>query len=103
MNINKFILSISVIACLILIGVPTGYKVLKSSNSKKEKVSEQYIIEQAEKCFYDDVCKSDRITLKELYDNKYITKKQINPISKEYYSEDCYVIITKKDSSFHLN
>lgn len=103
MNINKLILSISVIACLIIIGVPTINKVVKNSNEKKIAVSEKYITEQAEKCYFDEKCDKDMITLKELYEKGYIKEKQLNPVTKEYYSEDDYVIVRKKDSSFHSN
>ena len=100
MNINKIIIYITVIASVIMIAFPTLYKVIKDNHNKLYIVNHKYIIEAAENCYYNDDCKNNKITLKELYDKKYLEKGITDPVTKELYSEDSYVLLSKKDSSF---
>ena len=62
-------------------------------------VEEKYIIEAAKKCKIEKECNNDTITLKELYDLKYL-EKQVNPVTKEYYSEDAYVTLKNNEYVF---
>lgn len=94
---NNHIIYITIIAILIIIIIPTAYTVIKRHNDKLIKVTYNEIEYQAKKCYYDEVCKNEKITLKELYNYKYLDK-QSNPITKEYYNELSYV--QKKDNSF---
>ena len=60
------------------------------------------IIEKAESCYYKNDCTSKKVTLKELYDKRYINERIVDPKTKEEYSEDSYVLITQKKSTFYL-
>ena len=94
MEKNRIIIYTTIIALILVIGCPTIYKVVKNHNNKLYTISEKRIIEASKKCWNEDKCSNDTITLKELYKNKYL-KKQADPITKKYYSESSK--ITKKE------
>ena len=74
--------------------------VIKDNHNKLYIVNHKLIIEAAEKCYYDDICQESKITLKELYDNNYLEKGIIDPITKALYNNEAYVLLSKTDSSF---
>ena len=90
MKTNKIIVISSIIIIILIIAIPTTYKVIKNHNKNLYKVVEDKIVEKAKACYYDQKCLNEKITLKELYDNKYLDKVS-DPISKEYYNENSYV------------
>ena len=90
MNISKITVIISVILIILSIGIPTTYKVIKNHYDHLYQVVEDKIIEKAKECYYDNICLEDKITLQELYDNKYLEVLS-NPVSKEYYNSESYV------------
>ena len=90
MKSNKIIVISSIIIIILIIAIPTTYKVIKNHNQNLYKVVEDKIVEKAKECYYDKKCLEEKITLKELYDNKYLDKVS-DPISKEYYNESSYV------------
>ena len=90
MKINKIIIISSIIVIILIIGIPTTYKVIKNHNQNLYKVVEDKIIEKAKECYYAEKCLDEKITLKELYDNKYLDKVS-DPITKEYYNDKSYV------------
>ena len=89
----------SIIIIILIIAIPTTYKVIKNHNQNLYKVVEDKIVEKAKKCYYDKKCLEDKITLKELYKNKYLDKVS-DPISKEYYNENSYVEIKNNKYKF---
>ena len=97
MKSNKIIVISSIIIIILIIAIPTTYKVIKNHNQNLYKVVEDKIIEKAKECYYDQKCLEDKITLKELYDNKYLDKMS-DPITKEYYNENSY--IERKDNKY---
>ncbi len=99
MNINKISVIVSIVLIILIISVPTFYKVVKNHVDNLYLVVEDKIIESARKCYLEDKCLNEKITLKELYDNNYLDKV-IDPISKEYYSESCYVL--RDDNNFEF-
>ena len=99
MNTNKIVVISSIIIIILIIGIPTTYKVIKNHNQNLYKVVEDKIIEKAKSCYYDQKCLNEKITLKELYDNKYLDKVS-DPISKEYYNENSYVEIKNNNYKF---
>ena len=90
MSINKKSIIITVVLIFILFVVGVIYKSIKDYNSKLYLVSEKRIVYAAKKCIYEEVCTGNKITLKDLYSNEYL-KKEINPVTKEVYSENSYV------------
>ena len=96
---NKWIISATIIIILGLIIGVTSFKVVSNHNDKLLLVKEKYIIETAKKCKIEKKCNNDTITLKELYDLKYL-EKEVNPVTKEYYSEDAYVTLNNNEYIF---
>lgn len=96
---NKWIISTTIIIIFGLIIGVTSFKVVNKHNDKLLLVEEKYIIEKAKKCKMEKKCNNDNITLKELYDLKYL-EKQVNPVSKEYYSLDAYVTLRNNEYVF---
>jgi len=97
MNTNRITVIGSIVAIILLISIPTVYKVIKNHQSHLIKVVEDKIISAAKECYYEEKCIEDKITLKDLYSLNYL-EKMSNPISKEYYNEKSYV--EKKENKF---
>lgn len=97
---KKTLCLITVIACLLIITIPTVYKVIKDHQTKLYAVLEKAIVEASEKCWNKGDCKNETITLKELYDLKYL-EKQINPVTKKVYDQAS--TITKRNKKIELN
>ena len=96
---NKWIISTTIIIIFGLVIGVTSFKVVNKHNDKLLLGEEKYIIEKAKKCKMEKKCNNDNITLKELYDLKYL-EKQVNPVSKEYYSLDAYVTLRNNEYVF---
>lgn len=92
MNRNKVIINITIVAIILIILIPTVYNIIKKHNDRLIKVTEKRIEEAAKNCYLKDICKDNKITLKVLYDNNYL-EKESNPITKEYYNENSYVLV----------
>ena len=97
MNTNKITIIGSIIIIILIITIPTIYKVLSMHHDNLYKVVEDKIIEKAKNCYNDGICLNENITLKELYDHKYL-EKMSDPVTKEYYNENSYVTI--KDNKY---
>ena len=91
MNTNKITIIGSVLAIVLIICIPTIYKVLKNHNDTLYRVVEDKIIGAAKKCYYEEQCLTKKIYLKDLYALEYL-EEIIDPITKEYYNIDSYVI-----------
>lgn len=96
---NKFIISGTIVIVFGLIIGVTSFKVVKDHQEKLILVEEKYIIEQAKNCINEKKCTDEKVTLKTLYDLDYL-KKQVNPVTKEYYSEDAYVTCKNNEYIF---
>ena len=100
-NMNKrYIILISIAIIFAIIAIPTGYKIIKNYNSKSYLVVEKKIIEATKKCFNEEKCSGEEITLKDLYDNKYLDV-MVNPVTKKIYDED--LKIKKSNDGFKVN
>lgn len=97
---KKTLIFVTIISCILVIMVPTIYKVLTDHRNKLYSSVEKEIKEAAEKCWNEEKCEKDIITLKELYLLNYIDK-QIDPISKKVYQEDSS--IKKVNGKIELN
>ena len=90
MNTNKLTIIGSIIAILLIVLIPTVYKVVKNHQDNLYQVIEEKIISSAKKCYFEEKCLNENITLKELYELNYLEKIS-NPITKEYYNEESYI------------
>ena len=99
MNRSKFVINVTIIGIVLIIAIPTVYKIVKEHHDRLMMVTTKRIEEAAKDCKLSGVCKTNKITLKELYDNKYL-KKESNPVTKEYYNEKSYVKVNKNKYKF---
>ena len=93
---NKNILVITLAIILIVVVVATVVKVYNNHIDSLYTVVEKRIEESARKCFIEEKCSGDKTNLGLLIKEGYITS-QVNPVTKEYISED---IIITYDGSF---
>lgn len=96
---NKWIISSTVIIVFGLIIGVTAFKVIKDHQEKLILVEEKYIIEKAKECLNEKKCTNEKVTLKELYEFDYL-EKQVNPVTKAYYSTDAYVTYKNNEYIF---
>ena len=95
MKIKVIILTIFVILGMIIL--PTIYKINKTHQEDLILVQEKEFEYYAHKCYKEGKCLNKNITLKNLYDNKYLTKKLTNPITKKYYKEESSINLDTKE------
>lgn len=89
-KMNKNWIIGTLIIILLLIGGTSIYKVKKLHEERLLLVSSKRIVEKARLCYIEKKCQGKSVTLKTLYDLKYLTI-EANPITKEYYNENSYV------------
>ncbi len=87
---NKNCILITLILIIFLIGGSSIYKVKKHHEERLMLVSNKRITEKAKLCYEEGKCQEQNITLKELYDLKYLDI-EANPVTKEYYNVDSYI------------
>ena len=93
------IILVTLIIIVTMIWSLTTFKVLINHHSKLHLVTDKRITEAAFKCVNEHNCDNYPVTLKQLYDNKYLTN-EINPVTKEYYNENSYVTIKEDKLTF---
>ena len=98
---TKLIFYLTVIFTILMLLIPTAYKVINTNYTNLYHVTNSLIIEAAYKCYYADDCPDNKIELKTLYAKGYLEKDIINPVTKAIYSDKSYVILKKTDSIFN--
>ncbi len=93
---NKILIFSTIIIVLILITIPTIFKVVEEHNKRLIEVSEKRIIEAAIKCTKEEICLDNKVTLEFLYENNYLTSES-DPITKQYYNIESYVDIQNQE------
>ena len=88
-----------IILIIILIGGFTTYKVIHNHNQNLMLVSEKRIIEAAQKCWNENKCSNETVSLEELYNNNYL-EQEINPLTKEIYNKKSYVY--KEENTYYF-
>lgn len=96
---KKHLIYLTILAVLLIITIPTVYKVIKNHRTKLYAVVEKEIIEAAEKCWNEEKCIDNEIELEMLYKLDYL-EKQSDPITKKVYDEDSKII--KNDKKIEL-
>lgn len=91
--ISCVIISVIVITSIIKVSMNHSEKLYDSTVSK--------IIETAKRCYNEEKCLSNKITLKELYDLKYLDQMS-NPKTKEIFNENSYVVIENNEGKFKV-
>ena len=101
-KINKAFITITIFIIIVAVLGLTVYKVVNNHNDKLLLVKSEYIIEKAKSCLNEKKCTGTKVTLKTLYDLGYL-EAQVNPVTKEYYSEDAYVLKEDTEYNFYPN
>ena len=83
MGTNKIIISSLLVISFIIVVIGTTIKVYNNHIDSEYKVIEKKIYESTKKCYLDNNCTGNSITLNDLYKKKYITETMINPRTKE--------------------
>lgn len=96
---DKKIFSITIFIIVIPILCVTLNGVYKNHQEKLILVSNKRIIEAAQKCYLEQKCLDEKITLEKLYEEKYL-EEESNPITKEIYNYSSYVQLN--DSLFEF-
>lgn len=98
-TMNKKIIYITIIIILLLILVPTIYKVVKNHEKALYEVTNKKVIETAITCKNKGFCNKDKITLKELYELEMLSEVN-DPVTKQIYNDKSYVIKDGDDYKF---
>ncbi len=96
---NKTMILITILVIFFSICGATFWRVNVNHEQRMTLVVEKRIIEAAQACYNDDNCSSNKVTLGELIQKGY-AKKEINPLTKTYYSLESYVIFENKNYTF---
>lgn len=96
---NKYYFSITIIVCILIVGIPTFISVKNNHEEKLIKVTENKIKEAAKKCYLEKKCNGET-TLNNLYELGYL-EKEVNPVTKKYYDENS--IINHENKKIVLN
>lgn len=91
MNNWKTTFWLTVLASLLIIGLPTILRITKNHEERLYLVATKKIFESAEACFYDDVCQTDVMSLGELKQKGYI-EDVINPQTKTYFDDNLLLV-----------
>ncbi len=90
----------TILLSIAILSIYTFYKVNTNHLNLVMKVTEKRIIEAAQNCIWDDVCKSYPVTLDTLIKKGYL-EEEVNPKTKIYYSHDSYIEKKENILVFH--
>ena len=96
---SRNVIVFTILAILVLLVGGTIWKVRSDSMNRSLTVVSKRITEGFQECQFDDVCKSDEITLGELIRLGYV-EEEVNPETKLYYSHDSIVRNEENDYIF---
>lgn len=92
MGNNKIWVYGTCLILLLLIGIPSTYKVITKHNERMLKYTTQKIVEAAKDCYYNNSCVKEQITLEEIYEKTGLVEMH-NPVSKKIYNKNSYVSV----------
>ena len=93
---NKTIIFGTIIAIILIVVGFSAFQVNKAHQEKLYSVMQNKIIGQALRCYNEEQCQETTISLKDLYEKKYL-ETVINPVNSEYVNENSYVEILALD------
>lgn len=95
---SRNVVIFTVLVILVLVVGSTIWKVRSESLNRSVTVVSKRITEGFQECQFDDVCKSDEITLGELIRLGY-AEEEVNPLTKLYYSHNSMI---RKDKESYV-
>jgi len=84
---------------IVIISIPTIKIVVTNYNNKLYNAVISKMETAASKCINESICSHEKITLKELYEAKYL-ERIVNPLNKEYFNEDAYLLVKENGFEF---
>lgn len=87
---NKKWIYTTTLLLILLIAIPSTYKVIHRHNERMLRNVTKKIEETAKDCYYNNSCIEDKIPLGEIYEKTGL-QTMSNPITKKVYSENSYV------------
>lgn len=84
---------------LLVLSGDTLYHAYSLHETRLLAVSHERIIDSAKQCIWDSKCNENKVTLGELIDKGYC-EEEVDPITKLYYSHNCYVVKSNNDYIF---
>ncbi len=87
---NKLIIYVTLIALILIIGIPTYIKVNNNYETRVILTMKNKIKVKAIQCWNESKCLNDTIYLNELYENGYL-EEVINPVTKKAVNDASYV------------
>jgi len=98
-NLNRVLTIVTIAILIMAIAIPAVITVRNRHNERLLYATTMKIREKALLCFHREECLETKITLRQLYDLGYL-EEIAHPITKEYYSEDSYVLINGSKTQF---
>lgn len=102
MGKNKLWIYFTCLSILLLIGIPSTYKVITQHNTRMLKYTTQKIIEAAKDCYYNNSCVGEEITLEEIYEKTGLVEMH-NPVTKKIYNKKSYVSVKDNFQFIEIN
>lgn len=98
-KVDTIINIVAIIVAILIILIPTTLKIIKTNRDRLHLVTNKRIIEAYQSCVKRYVCDDEKTTLNYLMENGFL-QKEINPVTKEYYNLDSYVIKDNNEYKF---
>lgn len=90
---NKKWIYATILILILMIAIPSTYKVIHTHYGRLQKNTIKKIEEAAKDCYYNNSCVEEKITLAEIYEKTGLATMS-NPITKKVYNEKSYVDVT---------
>ena len=87
---TKFIIYVTFIAIILILGIPTYNKVNANHKNRVYLTQKEKFKTKANQCWNDNICTDTKIYLKDLYNNNYLDPL-IDPNTKKEFNENSYV------------
>ena len=94
MNKNKIIAILTVIAAILIVALPTLFKIYWGYEERTFLVASNKVLESASDCYRASDCHGE-VTIKELRSKGYLVEPVINPRTKTYFDES--IVLVAKD------
>ena len=94
---NRYVIFLTLIINLIIVGGGVVYNIYTTHQNEAEIVVQKEFSYEAKKCYNMGVCPNKIVYLSDLYQNKFIEDKLINPQNKKYYAEDSFIDLEKNE------
>lgn len=97
-NKNKTILFLTVIATILIVALPTILKISERHDERMYIAASRKVLESAETCYRDQVCKEKQMTIGDLKKIGYLKEEVVNPRTKTYFEDNMIMV----EDNFHV-